>query len=78
MQIEQTRADALQREQEMQRRVEEISTLLQTWLEQSNKFRLASEHAVGVVQNQVSEQLQQHFDAQSERMDKLFATVTES
>ena len=48
-QIEQIRADALQREQEMQRRVEEISTLLQTLIEQLNKFRLASEHAMGVV-----------------------------
>ena len=45
---------------------------------QLNKFRPASEHAVGVVRDKVSEQLQQRFDAQSERMDQLSATVVES
>ena len=42
------------------------------------KFRLASENAVGVIQDKVTEQLQQKFDAQNERMDQLSATVVES
>ena len=58
--------------------MEQISTQLQQLTEQLNKFRLASEHAVGVVQDKVSEQLQQRFDAQSERMDQLSAIVVES
>ena len=61
-QIEQTRADALWREQEAQRRVEEISTQQQTLTTQLNKFRLASENAVGVAQDKLNEQLQQRFD----------------
>ena len=77
-QIEQTHADALQREQEAQRRIEEISTQLQTLTNQLNKFRPVSENAVGVVQDKVTEQLQQKFDAQNERMGQLSATVVES
>ena len=78
VQIEQICVDALQREQEAQRRVEGISTQLQTLTMQINKFRPASEHVVGVVQDKVSKQLQQRFDAQSERIDQLSAIVVES
>ena len=51
---------------------------MQQLIEQLNKFRPASEHTVGVVQDKVSEQLQQRFDAQSERMDQISATIVES
>ena len=70
--------DALQREQEAQRRIEEISTQLQILTDQLNTFRPASENAVGVIQDKVTEQLQQRFDAQNKRMDQLSATVVES
>ena len=43
-----------------------------------SKFRFASEQAGGVVQTQVSEQLQQRFDAQTERINKLSISVNES
>ena len=52
-QLEQNRVDALRREEEAKHRVEQISTQLQQLAEQLNKFRLASEHAVGVVQDKV-------------------------
>ena len=58
--------------------MEQISGQLQQLTEQLNKFRPASEQAVGVVQTQVSEQLQQHFDAQTERIDKLSISENES
>ena len=77
-QLEQNRADALRREQEAQHRVEEISRQLQNLTDQLNRFQPASEHTVGVAQGQVTEQLQKKFDAQTERMDQLTATVVES
>ena len=58
--------------------MEQISTQLQQLTEQLNKFKPASEHTMGVVQEQVTEQLQKRFDAQTERMDQLSATVVES
>ena len=70
-QLEQTRADALQREQEAQHRVEEISKQLQTLTNQLNKFQPVSEHTVGVTQEKLSEQVQQQFDAQQERIEKI-------
>ena len=51
---------------------------LQQLTEQLNKFRPESEKALGAVQNKVSEQLQQRFDAQIERIDKLSISVNES
>ena len=78
VQLEQNRADALWREQEAQHQVEEISRQLQNLTEQLNKFQPASEHTVGVVHGQVTEQLQKKFDAQTKRMDQLTATVVES
>ena len=54
-QLEQNRADALRREQEAQHRVEEISKQLRTLTDQLNKFQPASEHAVGVTQEKLSE-----------------------
>ena len=77
-QLEQTRADALCRDEEVQHRVEQISAQLQQLTEQLNKFRPASEKAVGVVQTQVSKQLQQRFNIQNERIDKLSISVNES
>ena len=74
MQLDQNRADALRREEEAQHRVQEISNQLQTLTEQLNKFKPASEY----VQEQVIEQLQKRFDAQTERMGQLSATVVES
>ena len=67
-QLEQTRTDALWREQEAQHRVEKISKQLQTLTNQLNKFQPVSEHTVGVTQEKLSEQVQQQFDAQQERM----------
>ena len=78
MQIEETRTDALRREQEAQHKVEEISTQLQTLTDQRSKFQPASENAVEVIKDKVTEQLQQKFDAQNERMDQLSATAVES
>ena len=43
-----------------------------------NKFQPASEHAMGVTQEKLSEQVQQRFDAQGERINKLSETVLES
>ena len=76
-QLDQNRADALRREEEAQRRVQEISNQLQTLTEQLNKFKPASEHSVGVTQEKLSEQFQQKFDAQTDRIDKLSETVLE-
>ena len=77
-QIEQNRADALRREQEAQSRITEISQQLQTLTDQLNKFQPASEFAVGVTQEKLSEKVQQQFDAQSDRIEKLSETVLES
>ena len=70
--------DALRRDEEAQHRVDQISVQLQQLTEQLSKFRPASEQAVGVVQTQVSQQLQQRFDAQIERIDKFSISVNES
>ena len=77
-QLEQTRADSLRREQEAQHRIEDISKQLQALTMQLNKFQPASEHAVGVSQGKLSEQVQQQFDAQQERIQKLSDVVLES
>ena len=77
-QLEQTRADSLRREQEAQHRIEDISKQLQTLTEQLNKFQPASEQAVGVSQGKLSEQVQQQFDAQQDRIQKLSDVVLES
>ena len=50
---------------------------MQTLTEQLNKFKPASEHAVGVLQEKLSDQVQQRFDAQGDRIDKLSETVLE-
>ena len=76
--MEQICADTLHRDEEAQHQVEQISAQLQQLTEQLNKFRLASEQAMGVVQTQVSEQLQQRFDAQTKRLDKLSISMSES
>ena len=77
-QIEQNRADALRREQEAQSRITKISQQLQTLTDQLNKFQPASEFAVGVTQEKLSEKVQQQFDAQSDRIEKLSETVLEN
>ena len=46
--------------------------------EQLNKFQPVSEHAVGVSQGKLSEQVQQQFDAQQDRIQKLSDVVLES
>ena len=51
---------------------------LQTLTEQLNKFKPASEYAVGVSHEKLSDQVQQRFDAQAERIDKLSETMLES
>ena len=56
-QLEQTRTDSLRREQEAQHRIEDISKQLQALTMQLNKFQPASEHAVGVSQGKLSEQV---------------------
>ena len=77
-QLEQTHVDSLRREQEAQHRIEDISKQLQTLTMQLNKFQPASEQAVGVSQGKFSEQVQQQFDAQQERIQKLSDVVLES
>ena len=77
-QIEQTGADALRCKEEAKHRVEQISMQLQSLTEQLKKFKPTSEHTVGVVQEQVTEQLQKRFEAQTERMDQLSAIIVES
>ena len=77
-QLEQTRADSLWRKQEAQHRIEDISKQLQTLTMQLNKFQPASEQAVGVSQGKLSEQVQQQFDAQQERIQKVSDVVLES
>ena len=77
-QIEQTRTDALRREQEAQNRITEISKQLQNLTDQLNKLQPASELAVGVRQEKLSEQVQQKFDAQSDKIEKLSETMLES
>ena len=66
------------REQEAQSRITEISKQLQNLTDQLNKFQTASELAVGVRQEKLSEQVQQKFDSQSDRIEKLSETVLES
>ena len=78
MQIEQNRADALRREQEAQHSIEKSSKQLQTLTDQLNKFQRASEHAVGVTQEKLSEQVQQRFDAQGDRIHQLSEIVLEN
>ena len=77
-QLEQTRTDSLRREQEAQHRIEDISKQSQTLTMQLNKFQPASEQAVGVSQGKLSEQVQQQFDAQQDRIQKLSDAVLES
>ena len=77
-QIEQNHADALRREQEAQHKVEDISKQLQILTDQLNKFQLANEQAMGVTQEKLSEQVQQRFDAQQDRIEKLSEIVLES
>ena len=62
----------------MQKRVQEISNQLKTLTEQLNQFKPASEHVVGVSQEKLSDQVQQRFDAQEDRITKLSDTVLES
>ena len=50
---------------------------MQTLTEQLKKFKPASEHAVGELQEKLSDQVQQRFDTQGHRIDKLFETVLE-
>ena len=50
---------------------------MQTLTEQLNKFKPVSEHVVGVSQEKLSDQVQQRFDAQADRIDKLSETVLE-
>ena len=76
-QLDQNRADALRCEEETQCQVQEISNQMQTLTEQLNKFKPASEHAVGVLQEKLSDQVQQRFDAQGDRIDKLSETMLE-
>ena len=77
-QLDQNRVDALQCEEQAQKRVEEISKQLQTLTDRLNKFQPASEHAVGVTQEKLSEQVQQRFDAQGDRIHQLSETMLES
>ena len=77
-QMDQNRADALRREDEAQKRVQKISNQLKTLTEQLNQFKPTSEHAVGVSQEKLSDQVQQRFDAQEHRITKLSDTVFES
>ena len=77
-QIEQNRTDTLRREQEAQNKITEISQQLQNLTDQLNKFQPASEFAVGVTQEKMSEQMQHKFDAQNDRIEKLSETVLES
>ena len=78
VQLEQSRSDALRREQEAQHRVEKISKELQILTNQLNKFQLVNEHTVGVTQEKLSEQVQQQFDAQQEKIERLSDVVLES
>ena len=50
---------------------------LQTLTEQLNKFKPTSEHTVGVSHEKLSDQVQQRFDAQVDRIDKLSEIVLE-
>ena len=77
-QLEQTHADSLRRETEAQHRIEDISKQLHALTEQLNKFQPVSEHAVGVSQGNLSEQVQHQFDAQQDRIQKLSDVVLES
>ena len=61
----------------MQCQVQEISNQMQTLTEQLNKFKPTSEHAVGVLQEKLSDQVQQRFDAQGDRIAELSETVLE-
>ena len=76
-QLDQNCADALWHEEEIQRQVQEISNQMQTLTKQLNKFKPASEHTVGVIQEKWSDQVQQRFDAQGDRIDKLSEIVLE-
>ena len=58
--------------------MQEISNQLQTLTEQLNKFKPTSEHALRVSHEKLSDQVQQRFDAQADRIDKLSETVLES
>ena len=79
-QLEQNRVDALQREQEAQQQSGgDFKTTANNLTDQLNKFQPASEHAVGVIaQEKLSDQVQQRFDAQHDRIEKLSEIVLES
>ena len=70
--------DSLRRETKAQHRIEDISKQLQALTEQLNKFQPASEHDVGVSQGKLSDQVQQQFDAQQDKIQKLSDVVLES
>ena len=77
-QINQTRTDSQRKEEETRRQVEQIAEGLKTLTEQLNQFKIASEHAVGVSQEKLPDQVQQRFDAQEDRITNLSETVLES
>ena len=62
----------------MRRQVEQIAEGLKTLTEQLNQFKPANEHAVGVSQEKLSDQVQQRFDIQEDRITKMSNTVLES
>ena len=77
-QIEQNHADALRDSNAVHKKVDQVSEELQKLTAQLNQFKPASVQAMGEVQDKVSKEFQQHLVAQSERIDKLSESVTQS
>ena len=91
-QIDQNRADTLQRTDEGQRKLEQVSNELKELTIQLNAFKPASSQNVDIaqqklsedfqkqlaVQNKVSEDVQQKLVAQTERIDQLTETVNQA
>ena len=74
-QIEQTRADAQRRDEETQKTIQQIAAGLEQLTKQLNDFRPVNVEHVGVAQKQVSENIEQRLNLQSNRIDDVTESV---
>ena len=74
-QLEQSRVDWLQKNEETEQTVGKIAAGLEELTKQLNAFKFASAESVGDTQRQFSEQFNQRLSLQSNRMDVLSESV---
>ena len=75
MQLEQSRVDVLQKNEETKQIADKIAVGLEELTKQLNAFKPASAESVGDAQKQFSAQFNQRLSLQSNRMDVLSKSV---